>query len=375
MPNIDYYTDKFSRLRMASQGDKKSPHKVCMLLAVMELVSVGYIKENRIELDGTLKERFSHFFNKLRQGNDRDTPELPFFHLKSEGFWHLLSRDGVDLSTVRRYSRSAISHAFVDDDLFVIFKSSILSNDLKVALTENLSDLPAMYSQYLLDIGKSEKTVFNYLQALQGSISNWVQENGITAEPLLEVKSYKTFTDITQQAKQLEVFQARDLKGKGMYSAALHSYQRFLSDLSQVDLKADLQQIWQDQSISETEKSVMASARMGQGTFRNQLINMWKGCAISGYKNTQMLIASHIKPWKDSSNQERLDKYNGLLLLANFDKAFDLGFISFMDSGQILISPQLEAPNVIGVDDNSSITLQHAHKGYLDFHRESRFRK
>ena len=51
-----------------------------------------------------------------------------------------------------------------------------------------------------------------------------------------------------------------------------------------------------------------------------------------------MLLASHIKPWRDSNHQERLDKFNGLLLLANLDKAFDLGFISFDDSGKVPIS-------------------------------------
>lgn len=61
-----------------------------------------------------------------------------------------------------------------------------------------------------------------------------------------------------------------------------------------------------------------------------------------------MLVASHIKPWRDSNNQERLDKFNGLLLLANLDKAFDLGFILFTDTGLVMISSQLEEPQFLG---------------------------
>ncbi len=76
-------------------------------------------------------------------------------------------------------------------------------------------------------------------------------------------------------------------------------------------MRTDVQQILQDKTMNETEKSIMVNTRMGQGTFRNQLVNMWQGCAITGYKNTHMLVASHIKPWRDSSNSERLDKFNG----------------------------------------------------------------
>lgn len=266
--SIEDYVEKFSRLNMASQQGRNRPHKVCLLLAVMDLIEVGVIHYNRIELNVPLKERFTYFFDRLSSGNDNNTPELPFFHLCSEGFWHLVYKDGIDANSVKRYSKKSVSHAFVDEDLFQYFKSRIIANDLKAALTENLSDLPSMYSQWLLDIGKSEKTVRNYLQALQGSISNWMGEQGLIAEPLTEIKSYTTFYALTEQAKQLETFQLRDSTGKGMYSAAINSYQRFLADLSQVDMRTDVQQILQDKTMNETEKSIMVNTRMGQGTFR-----------------------------------------------------------------------------------------------------------
>ncbi len=227
--SIEDYVEKFSRLNMASQQGRNRPHKVCLLLAVMELIEVGYIHNNKIELNDPLKERFTYYFERLSSGNDNNTPELPFFHLRSEGFWHLAYNKGIDPSSLKSYSKKAISHAFVDEELFMHLKSRIIANDLKVALTENLSDLPAMYSQWLLDIGKSEKTVRNYLQALQGSVSSWMSEQGLIAEPLTEIKSYRTFYKLTEQAKQLETFQLRDSRGKGMYSAAINSYQRFLA--------------------------------------------------------------------------------------------------------------------------------------------------
>jgi putative restriction endonuclease len=85
--------------------------------------------------------------------------------------------------------------------------------------------------------------------------------------------------------------------------------------------------------------SELIKARIGQGAFRAKLIVLWGSCAVTGYKDLNLLVASHIKPWSVSSNSERLDVYNGLLLVPNLDKAFDSGFISFKESGEIMISP------------------------------------
>ncbi len=84
-------------------------------------------------------------------------PRILFFHLKSEGFWHLAYQDGIDASLVKGYSAKAINYAYLDDELFDYLKSVIVVNDLKDALVENLSDLTDLYTQWLIDVGKSEK--------------------------------------------------------------------------------------------------------------------------------------------------------------------------------------------------------------------------
>lgn len=372
--SVEYYVDKFRNLNMNSNKGRKSPHKVCMLLSVMDLIQAGYIYKNRFQLDATLKERFTNFFNERRHEQDRDTPENPFFHLKSEGFWHLAYQDGIDASLVKGYSAKAINYAYLDDELFDYLKSVIVVNDLKDALVENLSDLTDLYTQWLIDVGKSEKTAKNYSQAIRGSISNWMIQENILEEPLTKVKSFREFCRLSETARSLEKFKKFNANGNHMYSAALNSYQRFLADLSQVDVKADIQEIFEDNKLTQTEKTIMVNTRMGQGTFRKQLIEMWKGCSVTGYKNTQMLVASHIKPWREANNTERLDKYNGLLLLANLDKAFDLGFISFQNSGKLMISSQLEAPEVLGLRDDMIFNVHREHKKYLDHHRKILFK-
>ena len=253
-------------------------------------------------------------------------------------------------------------------------KSFIVVNELKEALVSNLSDLASRYHQWLIDIGKSEKTASNYLGAVRGSISNWLMDAGEICEPLTDIKSYRQFIQYEEKAKQLEIFKLRDDKGKGMYSAALSHYHKFLADLAQIDINADIRQVMTDKKLTDTEKTIMVNTRMGQGHFRSQLIQMWGGCAVTGYRNTQMLLASHIKPWRDSNNEERLDKFNGLLLLANLDKAFDLGFISFDDNGKVLISNHLETPEVIGLREDMSFEIMNDHKRYLGYHREALFK-
>ncbi|WPU92488.1 HNH endonuclease [Mucilaginibacter sabulilitoris] len=94
-------------------------------------------------------------------------------------------------------------------------------------------------------------------------------------------------------------------------------------------------------SERETERRSLALSRIGQGAFRIHLIKLWGTCAITNVNIPEILKASHIKPWRSSTNIERLDPYNGLLLSPTIDALFDRGFISFEDDGYIIISKQL----------------------------------
>jgi hypothetical protein len=83
-----------------------------------------------------------------------------------------------------------------------------------------------------------------------------------------------------------------------------------------------------------TERKEMRKARVGQGRFRQVLLELWGSrCAVTGVEMPSLLTASHIKPWRSASNAERLDPHNGLLVLPQYDRLFDRGFISFSDDG------------------------------------------
>lgn len=91
-------------------------------------------------------------------------------------------------------------------------------------------------------------------------------------------------------------------------------------------------------SLPETERQAVIRSRVGQGEFRAKLLEYWRGCAVTGAECLPLLKASHIKPWRDADNRERLDVFNGLLLAPNVDAAFDAGYVTFDAQGKIVFS-------------------------------------
>lgn len=128
--------------------------------------------------------------------------------------------------------------------------------------------------------------------------------------------------------------------------------------------------------LPETERESVVKARIGQGVFRKQLLEMWDGCAVTGVKLPEILRASHIKPWRDSTNAERTNRYNGLLLLPQYDHLFDKKLISFEDDGKLLKSPVLDQIQLsqLGIDETDRLrNVSDAHIPFLQYHRESMF--
>ncbi len=103
--------------------------------------------------------------------------------------------------------------------------------------------------------------------------------------------------------------------------------------------------------LGATEVEKLRRERIGQDIFRKALMTYWGGaCAVTGATNERLLRASHVIPWAEcTSDAERLNVHNGILLAAHLDAAFDAGLISFADDGCILISPKLDAQNCIAI--------------------------
>lgn len=123
-----------------------------------------------------------------------------------------------------------------------------------------------------------------------------------------------------------------------------------------------------------TEAERLVVQRVGQDIFRQALLDYWgASCAVLGVSEPRLLRASHIKPWKDcETDAERLDVYNGLLLSAHLDAAFDAFLISFEDDGRIIISARISHADctALGLRAEMRLTkLAPAHLGKLGWHR------
>lgn len=87
----------------------------------------------------------------------------------------------------------------------------------------------------------------------------------------------------------------------------------------------------------ETTRLALFNARVGQGVFRDRVLRQEPRCRVTGTTDPSLLVASHIKSWKTSDNEERLSGANGLMLAPHVDRLFDRGYISFSNRGDLLL--------------------------------------
>jgi putative restriction endonuclease len=131
------------------------------------------------------------------------------------------------------------------------------------------------------------------------------------------------------------------------------------------------------ETLPETQRTAVTQSRIGQGLFRERVIQLWQTCAVTGLADPLFLRASHIKPWRDSTNAERLDPRNGLLLHPTLDLLFDKGSISFADSGRIMIASGIDPKTLSLLGVRADMALRKMPDGirsYLSLHRADIFR-
>lgn len=130
--------------------------------------------------------------------------------------------------------------------------------------------------------------------------------------------------------------------------------------------------------LAPTERLSVMRARIGQGVFRDEVLERWDGCcAVTGVSVGAVLVASHLKPWRDCTNDERLDPCNGLPLIGTLDRLFDAGLITFFDDGRMLVSSVLPEDEFGALGVSHGMRLREARAElapFLKFHRDHRFR-
>lgn len=225
----------------------------------------------------------------------------------------------------------------------------------------------------MISTGLSQSSVLKYYGAIEGVLSDWARDAALIEGNILEIKKKSHFESLVKSLHTLQAFQVRNNTGHNMYSSALNKYSEYLSSFVSNSIEEDIQDILYEESINQTEKIQLISARIGQGLFRKSLFDYWGKCAVTGVTEPTMLLASHIKPWSMSTNTERLDRFNGLLLIPNLDSAFDKGHITFDDTGLIIISSDFTESVALGINKTMSVNLNNQHQSYMEFHRKNIF--
>ncbi len=138
----------------------------------------------------------------------------------------------------------------------------------------------------------------------------------------------------------------------------------------------ELERVREDVSLDETQRQAVVLARRGQGRFKRNVMKVERHCRVTRVAREEHLRASHCKPWRDATNEERLDGENGLLLTPTADHLFDRGFVSFDDNGDLIVSPVADRPSLVklGIDPTGKINVgsfTSGQKRYLEYHRES----
>lgn len=177
------------------------------------------------------------------------------------------------------------------------------------------------------------------------------------------------------------------MKGRGTPSEVifnLFEYSKLLGEEAAEESyyeNAIVNKIIEKRTVEKTETQRLTLVRTEQGNYRKAALTLWDNkCAVTGVNEPGWLIASHIKPWRESTNEERINPLNSLILTPNYDKLFDRGIISFSpDNGKIIL-PRIHTHEMwrnlerMHIDDE--VHLSHIPDGtekFLDYHNKRVF--
>jgi putative restriction endonuclease len=279
------YIQYFTKLNRATNNGIKAPHKPILLLSILQLIRKGEITSNRIFITPELVLAFKSNWNTLVTTNNICTFALPFFHLKSEPFWHLTYlRSGAgalkSISTLKSLNDN-IAFAEIDQPLFLLLADVVTNTMLENILLEFY--FPSSAASYL-------KEAYDLPYTLE-----------------LEIKN-----QIVNDTKE--------------------EYQTKMQSLEEV----------------LTEEEIQEERFIRGGIFKKEIPRIYNHqCCISGMKiqttiNAQMVDACHIIPFS-MSNDDTIS--NGICLSPNLHRAFDRGLLTINEDYIVRISPSVNESN------------------------------
>ncbi len=320
MSQIATYLHYFSKLRRDSKNGG-APHKPILLLAICRLYQKGFIENRFIEITPELVIEFKDLWSKLVVTDHHPNFSLPFFHMRSEPFWKLVSKTDLDFPVTSSNSirslnglKEALLYAEIDEQLDFLLKDP-LSN---AVIQEELLD------KYFPETKKAFYTMTSDLFS--------VLESQILNE---ERTAYRQRID---------------------------------------ELKSTL-------SKEEFEEELFVRG----GVFKREIPKIYNyQCAISGMRvestsNAQMVDACHIVPFAFSKDDTIT---NGISLSPNLHRAFDRGLITISSNYTVKVSStikEIDSPYSLGQFNGMKVRLPenihyHPSSSNLQWHEDRIFR-
>ncbi len=223
-----------------------------------------------------------------------------------------------------------------------------------------MQDLKTFYDWMIISAKKGKSTAYHYKSGLS-ACSNDFLEWKLTNKPLMEMTLSELDVSINK-ANCCSQFLTKNSRGNSMYSNSLKQYRNFLAVNNGLLLDTEYEEFIDNSiEITKTERTSIINARVGQGIFREKIIEKYDGkCIVTGVDDKRILFASHIRPWSVSTNEQRLSSENGFLLSPLYDKLFDVGLITFNEKGNIICSKELDNNNIdlLDIDRNKKYNLR-----------------
>lgn len=191
----------------------------------------------------------------------------------------------------------------------------------------------------------------------------------------ISLKNNTNYDDLPQYIN-VDTINDRDNREYFFDLFTISTYERNVDEITtsisphEIELINQLQNL---PNITQTEKNQIITARIGQGYFRRSLISECPYCPITLVDDSNLLIASHIKPWRNSNNQERLNPKNGILLTPTYDHLFDKGYISFRGDKTLIVSRKISEENIQRLKLVPNQVIQNlpirGREEFLEYHR------
>ena len=140
---FEHYTKRIMCIRQAKIHGEVIVAKPVLMLALIDGIDNGEFTDNRITLSEWLEERYLYLMKQYTRNSQFDKPadiSNPFWHLQSDGFWHLKIPDVYickSATPTKRWLKDNIPYGCFDDDLWILLQDKVWRTKLRDYIVEH----------------------------------------------------------------------------------------------------------------------------------------------------------------------------------------------------------------------------------------------